>query len=60
LPATAMAVSVWNFVRGRVRGMLCHVNSSFQLLTTPPSDSSRCGGNSFPASIVPQEAVLCK
>lgn len=49
LTATALA-QLWGFVRGILR----HVNSSFQLLTTPPSDSRRCGGNCFAAPIIAQ------
>lgn len=35
LSTSAMAVSVRDFLRGLIRGMLTHVNSSFQLLTMP-------------------------
>lgn len=43
----------WGKTRGG--GMLDHVNSPFVTLTTPPNDAYRCGGNSLPISIIPQE-----
>lgn len=56
LAATAMAVTVWDFVGGVVRGMIVHSRFSFQNLLTPPNDSSRCGGNfiGYYQSIIPQ------
>jgi hypothetical protein len=35
LAASALAVSVGDFLRGLIRGMLAHVSSSFRLLTMP-------------------------
>lgn len=37
--------SIIGYVFGKGWGMIHDVNSSFRLLTTPPSDSRRCGGN---------------
>lgn len=45
LSATTVAIAVWDFLRGILRGMIWHVNSPFVTLTTPPDDSTRRGGN---------------
>jgi hypothetical protein len=51
--ATTVAKAVWGVVRGIIHG----VNSPFLTLTTPPNDSTRCGGNFIGcySFIIPQE-----
>lgn len=58
LSASTMAITVWDFVGGFVRGMILHVNSPFLTLTTPRDGSTHRRGNYLPASIIPQEAGI--
>lgn len=61
-PTTAQAKSrrirarftEWKFELKGIRVMLRHVNSPFLTLTTPPSDSRRCGGNLLQSLIIVQ------
>jgi hypothetical protein len=50
----AMAKSWFNFVREFVRGMLCHVSSSFQLFTVPRAISSSAVAFRVQSSIIAQ------
>ena len=52
LSTTAVAKSWFNFVRGFVRGMLCHVSSSFQLFTVPRAISSSAVAFRVQSSII--------
>lgn len=55
---TTVAITVWDFLSGIVRGMIIHSNVSLLDLLTPQDGSTHRCGNYLRASIIPQECAL--